>query len=260
MSSRYVSLLESMDTSANYWPLGSDRGILGAAGNTVDLTGDASYDGPGAIHDGRFSLKLNDTLTTGFSNVLDYGGVQDAFSGGGTLAVWFYATGWGGGNFGRLADKYGSGDNLGWRLTLDLTNTRLKFQARFDDPGDASWGIDFATTQLNAWHMAAVSYDSDAAANDPTMYLDGSLVALEENTNMTGSYVSDSGEDMYVGGRASANDRGFAGNLAHLSLGATLTAAQIQQLYHAGIGPDWRGRHSPRARLRTRSLGTGFLT
>jgi prepilin-type processing-associated H-X9-DG protein len=175
---------------------------------------------PNKAHTNEVALAVN-----GYTACVD-AGYDPAFNPTGTQA--FTALLWFQGNpaDGRLQTLISHGTN--WTLNLDGTTGYVDWTAA---------GTVVSTNILNDsnWHLAAGVH----TGTTNYLYVDGQLNAIAP---VSGSLVSDPGDDLYLGGNAADvlivdNQQYFAGSLAEAAFYTNaLTATQIQQLYTAAAG------------------------
>ena len=160
--------------------------------------------------------------------------IDDIFSGGGTLCAFIYAEGAGGGGYGRIIEKV---TGYSFMVTsLSGGYLRLDFVHDFDSqPGE--WYTTARPVPTNAWCHVAVTYNRDAAANDPTFYVDGQVFGATEYKTPANNAVSDAAATFRIG-NVSATNRGFDGLFADVrAYSAILSVPQIQQIV-AECGAD----------------------
>jgi hypothetical protein len=172
-----------------------------------------------------------------FDGVVDYlncgsdSSIDNIWAGGGTLSAWIYPHSDGESNFGMIANKR-AGGNLGWIFHLNdesggVCDLRF-YQYRASSAGD--WITTSREVTINAWNHIAISFDSDNTSNNPSIYVNGTLVALTQTGSQSGAITSDASVDMYIGGEAGAYS--FDGKMCDFKLfNSVLTEAQVQELY-----------------------------
>ena len=154
-----------------------------------------------------------------FGNGLNFDGVDDVVNSGSgstlddlpamTLAVWIKADTIGEGGFGRILQK-GTGGAGGWRFLLRGTN-QIEFT------------VDHATTDLQrvsatnafstgVWHHVVMTWSGSQTATDIKIYVDGVETSYATTTNGSGSRVSESAANFYIGNE-SGTTRTFDGVL-----------------------------------------------
>jgi hypothetical protein len=131
-----------------------------------------------------------------------------------------------------VADNKRAGGNLGWIFHLNdesggVCDLRF-YQYRASSAGD--WITTSREVTINAWNHIAISFDSDNTSNNPSIYVNGTLVALTQTGSQSGAITSDASVDMYIGGEAGAYS--FDGKMCDFKLfNSVLTEAQVQELY-----------------------------
>lgn len=140
--------------------------------------------------------------------------VTDVFATGGTAEAWVYATGGGGGGFGRIFDKGPSYMVLSTCET-SATNSLLFGRTFTGSPGD--WCTAANSLPASTWTHVAVTFDDRSASNVPAMYINGAAVQLGSTTNPSGTAYTDGGGTLTIGDRTSTG-RAFAGTLDELRL------------------------------------------
>lgn len=163
--------------------------------------------------------------------------IDNIFSGGGAIVAWIRPTGWGEGNFGRIAQK-DDGPSNGWGFLVDNSaafggNTEcINFYHWWSTgPVVAVWETPTSSIALNAWQHVAIVYNKGSTSNDPVLYINGVSQTITETTAPAGTAVDDAASDLYIGDRADSL-RCFVGQLAHIHAykGVTLSAGEIRQL------------------------------
>lgn len=165
-------------------------------GNNADATfgGDATYT---SVSGGKFYYGAEgfdgtgDYVSFGSAAVLD-----DLFSGGGTIEVWYDASATG--NNLRILTKAANAGSFsgGWALlsyaALCGAGTEMIWFYQDFTSTDGSWRSDGCVLDTSAGYQhIAVTYDNSSTANNPIFYIDGSSVALTEQSTPAGSAVSD---------------------------------------------------------------------
>lgn len=162
--------------------------------------------------DGHIGRARSFNGTTHSISVAAAAPMADVFAGGGTAEAWFFATGWGEAQFGRIFDKdafvLGMGDNT--------TSGSILFGHRFAG-NNGNWNSAQGSVALNAWTHVAVVYDQSSAANTPVIYVNGVARTVTATTTPSGATMSDAAAPLTIGNRA-AGDRAFAGRLDELRL------------------------------------------
>jgi len=128
---------------------------------------------------------------------------EDIWDGGGTFSIWAYKNGAGESNAGRLANK----TSPGWEFMH--TTDDLYFTQDFDDT-DGGWRTQDDAITNGSWYYISWTYNSDAAANNPTMYLNNAVYTvgggnnLDEYSTPVGTRVSDSTDNLTFGCQGAA--------------------------------------------------------
>ncbi|MGB5519134.1 MAG: DNRLRE domain-containing protein [Gammaproteobacteria bacterium] len=216
-------------TPIAHWKLdetGGDTAVDSIGGHDGTLVNGpvwtAGHVGGGLTFDGN-----NDTVDVGADASLD-----DLFASGATITAWIHASGWGEGNFGRIADK---ADNLGsnrngWAFEVHGANRALLFQYGFTD-NIGNWYTPVDSIALDTWHHVAVVYDKNAHENDPVIYIDGVAQTLVELDTPVGTASSDAGINLTLGNYALDTSRTFDGILDDIRIyDQMLDASEIASL------------------------------
>ncbi len=169
----------------------------------------------------------------------DSADLDNLFRNGGTISAWINPAGWGENGYGRIADKanstFGSNNGTGWALQLTSTG-RLSFEHGFSSD-QGQWQTASPVISLNTWKHVTVVYNAASTANSPKVFVDGVEVAVSRTQSPSGSYLSDSANDLTVGNHAAATTRTFNGRIDEFRAGKTsLTAAQVSADYRSMVG------------------------
>ncbi|MBL4685709.1 MAG: DUF2341 domain-containing protein [Nannocystaceae bacterium] len=125
--------------------------------------------------------------------------IAGLFATGGTVSAWMRPRGWGGGDYGRVVDKFA--DDVGWRFYVDAMG-RLYFGFAAGESPTLTWQTVPEQIELDVWtHVAAVHDASQLAA--ATLYVNGVEVELMDATvpSVTAS-PSDADLELTIGNRA----------------------------------------------------------
>jgi len=169
----------------------------------------------------------------GTTDVVDCGSdttIDDIFDSGGTVSAWINPSSDGEANVGRIFNK-----NVGWYFNVSSeSGDKVKLRFWYDFSGtDGAWITSSTEAKINEWTHVAVSYDNDAVANNPIIYVNGIAVAIAEITPI-GTRESDAGSTLYIGNNAGGTNT-FDGSISDAMLfSSTLTEDQVRQLYLAG--------------------------
>jgi hypothetical protein len=171
-----LHLAGGADASGNTAPTGDGlNGVAGQIGVGRELDGSTSY--------------INLT-----SNTI----VDDVFAAGATLEAWIKPASAGENDFGRVFDK----NQWAFYTDDDNANDTISF---FHEGGGSSigtWVGAAGSITYNVWQHVAVTYNKDAAANDPTIYVNGTSIALTQLDTPTGTMDSDASDTLYAGNRS----------------------------------------------------------
>ena len=212
----------------------------GSGGTAKDVSG---YGNDGTINGAAWSAEGDTPSGNGYA--LEFDGIGDyvdagsgasldnIFAGGGTISVWFNATGWGESSFGRIIHKGSDASNVASTqiyLQNPADEQRLKLYRDWDG-NNGQWYI--TSINLSTWYHLVVVYNEDSSANNPVIYLNGTSQTVTEQVSPTGSPVSDAANNLNIGSRVS--DREFYGIIDDVRIyEQTLSSAQIKKLYVEG--------------------------
>jgi len=226
---------------AAYLPLNDNSGST--AKNVAGAT-DGTYTGGVLRQKSAIKTVDSDAVdlngTTDLITLADHAAIQNIWDSLGWIAVWAYIHSDGGSNQGRIWNK--GGDHYHLRTQGETGgNVLLQFLIDFDTT-DGKW-ITATDIAINTWTFLLLGYDADAVGNDPTLYkgIGNTLTTLTVGAGLTkiqtpvGTRVSDAADDLTIGNRKSAADRGFDGLLSNFAMGSgTITTAQVQSMFDAG--------------------------
>lgn len=206
---------------------GNNNGTLGDAGGTA-TTAAHSVDG---VIDRALSFDgVDDVIACGSDSSID-----NMWDSGGTAIVWMRADSDGEGNLGQMLDK------VNWLLRMNNADTSALFECSWaGDNGQWSFTVNGSVIE-----MIGITYDSDSAANDPIIYVNGESVTVTEATTPTGANrTSDAAENLSIGNNA-ATTATFDGILDNIILfDAILSASDMRGKYRDGAVPFFRSRYS----------------
>ena len=178
---------------AGYWSFDEGAGFI-----AVDSTSNANN---GTITGAVFVAGISGTA-------LDFDGVDDVvtitanavfenlFDGGGATSVWINADTDGEGDSGIIATS-----QAGWVLQVvgEVAGAmQLRFTQGFSGTNGV-WTTTATSITANAWTHVVISYNNGAVGNDPTIYINGTSVAITETTTPVGTRVSDTGNNLTIG-------------------------------------------------------------
>ena len=141
--------------------------------------------GTGGIIEGNLgsanvNVNLDAVLTwtdSAYLSVANHTSLQDIFAGGGTISMWVKPNS-STSEFNRLIDK----DLWKFRWTnVGSGKAGLEFIREWSG-GNGTWQT-AAVVPEDSWSHVAVTYNDDAASNDPIIYLNGAVVPLNSDTN-----------------------------------------------------------------------------
>tara|TARA_R100001086_G_scaffold48300_1_gene21292 strand:+ start:133 stop:873 length:741 start_codon:yes stop_codon:yes gene_type:complete len=197
------------------------------------LTTDVSFGAPYYVSEGSCffdgdsgSLTIPDGSATGLDGY---------FSGDGTITCWAYANGPGEGTFGRFIATANTGANgFVYFLNGAATDNKVTISLTvFFSGGGTTWSTTNKELELGQWNHIALTYNGSNTSNQPTIYINGSSVAIGTQTP-SGTITSDN-EGAKVIGNSSGDDRTFDGYICNFGLwkGTALTQAQVKQVMAA---------------------------
>ena len=170
---------------------------------------------------GQISEARSFNGTTDFVDLGSGASIDNVFTGGGTIEAWFRASGWGEGSRGKIIEKNDAStvDVEGWTLGVDNANVTgsILFGHGSSVGIGGVWNAQAGSVSLNAWTHVAVVYDKGSAANNPSIFINGSMVTVSETATPGGSMSSDATYSGRLGNRI-AGDRAFNGRLDEVRL------------------------------------------
>ena len=212
---------------------GNNNGTLGDVGGTA-TTAAHSVDG---VIDRALSFDgVDDVIACGSDSSID-----NIWDSGGTAVVWMKADSDGEGDKGRILVK------VNWALRMNDADTSVVFVCIW--AGDnGRWSF---TVNGSVFEMIGITYDSDSAANDPIIYVNGESVIISEDSTPTGANrTSDAGENLSIGNNVGTTAT-FDGKLDNIILcNNILSASEMRKLYRDGAVPFFRSRYSGNSAFR----------
>jgi hypothetical protein len=181
------------------------------------------------------------THAISFSNATDHvkvdddTSIQNIFNSGGSVSVWIYAEGAGGGSAARIITKGN------WLLFINVSggNARIDFFKVFSG-NSGRWQTGYIVP-LNTWTHVTVTYNASSVANDPIIYINGVSVSFTETSTPAGTATTDVGSDAYIG-NSSALNRNWDGLIDELRLyNKILTTTEINNDYQRALGGKENG-------------------
>ena len=226
------------DGPTAYWRLDEASGqIFDSVGSTDSSSIDQFLDylEPPAIQVGNSIEFGNDTIF-----MQQTAAVTDIWGSGGTIEVWLYPFSQGGGGAqGKFAMKGDNGEFRGYAAFVE--NATVGVDVRFGlfvpwNSGAApiNWKTN-STYAINNWYHVVITYNSSGIAFDPTIYVNGSSVAITETGTPSGSHSPDLITDSYNIGSKLAGNQWYVGRMDEYSVYKTiLTPTQVANHYAAG--------------------------
>ncbi len=152
--------------------------------------------------------------------------LDNLFDGGGTKAWWVYTD-----SIGETAGYlYSKGANAAWVDAEAAGELKLSLFISFS--GDDGYWITSATEVIiDAWSHIVMTYNSDSAANDPIMYVNGISVTVGASTP-TGTRDTEAASDLILGNTSIASRTwdGIFGE--HSGYNRILSASEVSSLYN----------------------------
>lgn len=158
-----------------------------------------------------------------YGQVADSAGVTDVKS----CCGWIYLNGWGETGAGRIFDK-----NTNKTFFAVENTARIAFGKTFSG-SIAQWVSDNTSISLSTRTHVGYSYPMDGStSSDAKLYINGVSVNVTEATAPSGTFVSDTGADMYLGNREDTA-RTFDGRVDNLRFyNRVLSDAEFLAIYN----------------------------
>jgi len=154
--------------------------------------------------------------------------IDNIWDGGGTFAGWLRPTDQGKDDAGRVLDK-STNTSIGWLIYCPSSDTTLQFTLVTDTTA-GEWTFPFDVTG-DIWQHVVLTYNADASANNPIVYINGVSVDVTETGTPNDTRTSDAAADLYVSAR-SAGGYAWHGKMGDLMLyNRILTAEEAKSLY-----------------------------
>jgi len=157
----------------------------------------------------------------------DHTSIQNVFDNGGTIEAWIYPKSDGQSGVGRLVDKIKCvilfTNQVAGKVRLYLDRT---FSTQYGE-----WRTTNNEININEWSHVALVYNSSSSSNDPTIYINGVSVSVQEIVTPNGTRTSDAGDDLYIGNTVNAN-RTFDGFIDEVRIyNRALSALEVKCHY-----------------------------
>lgn len=156
--------------------------------------------------------------------------VDDVFATGGTLSAWIFPEEWGGGGFGRIADKSdGLNANDGWSLMVSNGDNGT-IELRRDVGPIVIWRAQPGSIVLGQWQWIAMTFDETQLDAGVSFFIDGAPVEVVRIADPNPNELrSDADNDLWIGNRTSLEGRAFDGTIDELRLARTARSAAFVQ-------------------------------
>jgi len=159
--------------------------------------------------------------------------IANIFDGGGSFSGWLKPLDQGQNNGGRVFDK-STNISVGSVLYCNASDTVLTFtQVTDGTPGTWTFPVDMTN---GPWQHVVLTYDADATANNPIVYVNGESVAVTETSAPNDVRTSDAAAHMYIGTR-SAGGRSWNGKMDDLMFfNRILSATEVKSIFSVSRG------------------------
>ncbi len=188
--------MDDLDVPPGYGPMIAGYDFEGNANDSSDNNFHGTLIGDASIVDGALNLDGNgDCVDLGADNRFNPG--AGPFS----ISVWINMSSWGG-NWGNIIIGNRGEGGRGWQLRRRGGDLRLTFTTRgcgADDPGGN------IEPSLGEWHHIAAVRDGTSKR----LYIDG---VLDNNAGINTNPITMAGHNVYIGGRATKDNRGTEGH------------------------------------------------
>lgn len=240
------------------WPDASDASTITLSGS--DAIGWADKSGNGNDADNSVGTYQPEYVTAAINglNVVRYDGsntslgekltvaddatIQNIFDGGGYVAMVFKLTGTHPANAGYIFCK-GEGSGGGWNITqADYNGSnayKLTFYYNFST-ASGWWQTTNYDIVVNTVYVVEIEYDNSSVANNPTITINGTSVAVTERATPSGTRTSDATRRMGIGGREDATTaRTMVGDLAEIAAYSTVPTADEKTSLRSYLSTKW---------------------
>ena len=203
--------------------------------------GDATESNPMSVHgpvlaDGRIAGGQELEAQDEYIDVGSGAGIDDVFATGGTITAWIFPEEWGGGSYGRIADKSnGLNAEAGWSLMVSDDDGGT-IELRRDLGPIVIWRAEPDAIELGKWQWVVVMLDETQPSVGASIYVDGAPVGVtqlgEPNQN---DIASDAEHSLWIGNRTSLEGRAFDGTLDELRIARTVRSPAFVQTQHRSM-------------------------
>lgn len=229
----------SLTSVVSQWKLNDDEAASDAVVDAQSTRDGVATDNTGTFNDtGKIDGALNFGIDNDQVDIADHadhsfgiGTADSAFS----VAAWIYVTDQTTAQV-IVAKSEAHLDSSEWRLAV-LPDEKFSFKL-FDN--DAGAYIDTKSTAAltTGWHFVVGTYDATEAASGMDLYVDGDLVASDDNDSGTYEAMENLVQDVSIGAYG-GGDSGFLDKIDNVMIfNAELTATEISGLYNDGAGTE----------------------
>lgn len=146
-----------------------------------------------------------------------------------TITAWIRPLSDGENNFGRVID-FGNQDVAVFVGGESGGAAYLYFSAKFTG-AQGTWRTTSRALTLSQWNHVGVSFDATDASNNPTIYINGTAVAVTESSTPSGDFDGITTQDCFIG-NISGSSRTFDGQIADLAVwNSVLADSDVQTIY-----------------------------
>lgn len=189
-----------------------------------------------ARYDGS-NTALGEKLT-----VADDATIQNIFDGGGYVAMVFKITGTHPSNAGYIFCK-GEGSGGGWNIAqadFDTVDSyKLTIYYNFSTASGWWQNTNFDIT-ANTTYVVEIEYDNSSVANNPTITINGTSVAVTERSTPVGTRTSDATRRMGIGSREDATtERTMVGDLGEVLAYSTVPSTANKTAIREYLADKW---------------------
>ena len=133
-------------------------------------------------------------------------------------------------NYKSLVDKADGSDN-GWNLYYNGSGQRVGWYTNYGGYIELANG----TMPVGVWQHYCATWDGNDGFSGMALYKDGQL-ATPNSSGDVGGYMSDAGNQLYIGGSIADSGNGFDGIMDQVMLfSRELSAAEVQAIYEGQV-------------------------